>query len=381
VGGVSKAKIDSIGAVTIQGLTIGSTALTSSTIGSEGAKLVGTKTGYTRFTATAATVQGALEGIDTALGNLTGGSGSFTNLIVTGTSDLQGAISNTTAANGGAVTIADILTQTGSANQVTFAGNVDTTNGLDVTGASLTAGSGASITGGLNNNTGGITNAGAISGASTITASGNITTTGTGSITAANGLIVSASGASITGGVNNNTGGITNAGAISGATTVVASSYLRSLASVGLIPEYDNAAPRPDGADNFGTLSLQYANSHNYYEWTTNEPTTQDYDIVIRYRLPDGFSSFDAAAPIKLWNKVSALPGATKVDVTMLDTAGTAVTLTGGATLQNTAWTETTITMTGGTFTAGGYITITIKMSADQAKVADVGELTLKGNW
>ncbi len=66
----------------------------------------------------------------------------------------------------------------------------------------------------------------------------------------------------------------------------------------------------------------------------------------------------------------------------MLDTLGASVTLTGGATLQNTpAWTETTITMTGGTFTAGGYVTIIIKMSADQAKTADVGELTLKGNW
>ena len=229
--------------------------------------------------------------------------------------------------------------------------------------------------------TGAITGVGLNAGAGLITTSGNITTTGAGAITSANLLTVSAGGASITGGVNNNTGGITNAGAISGATTVVASSYLRSLASVGLIPEYDNSAPRPDGADNFGTLSLLYANSHNYYEWTTSEPTTQDYDIVIRYRLPDGFLSFDATIPIKLWNKVSATPGATKVDVTMLDTAGVSVTLTGGSTLQNTTWTETTITMTGGTFTAGGYITITIKMSADQAKVADVGELTMKGNW
>ena len=165
-------------------------------------------------------------------------------------------------------------------------------------------------------------------------------------------------------------------------TNVTVDGTITQLRSVGLIPEYDNAAPMPDGADNFGTLSLQYANSHNYYEWTTSEPTTQDYDIVIRYRLPDGFSSFDAAAPIKLYNKVSSAPGATKVDVTMLDTAGSAVTLTGGAALQNTAWTESTITIDGTrTFTAGGYVTIIIKMSADQGKVADIGELTLKGNW
>jgi len=231
---------------------------------------------------------------------------------------------------------------------------------------------------------GAVTSVGLNAGSGAITASGNISTTGSGTITAANGLTVTAGGATITaGGLNNNAGGITNAGAISGATTVVASSTIRSLASIGLIPEYDNATPRGDGADNFGTLSLQYGSNHNYYEWTTSEPTTQDYDIVIRYRLPDGFSSFDATTPIKLWNKVSATPGSTAVTVTMLDTAGAAVTLTGGSTLQNTSWTETTITLdaTGKTFGQGGYITLIIKMSADQGKAADVGELTLKGNW
>jgi len=149
------------------------------------------------------------------------------------------------------------------------------------------------------------------------------------------------------------------------------------------VPEYDNATPRGDGGNNFGTLTLEYGSSHNYYEWTTSEPTTQDYDIVIRYRLPDGFSSFDASTPIKLWNKVSAAPGSTAVTVTMLDTAGASVTLTGGSSLQNTSWTETTITLdaSGKTFSQGGYITLIIKLSADQGKVADVGELALKGNW
>ncbi|MBU3935818.1 hypothetical protein KJ909_04035, partial [Patescibacteria group bacterium] len=134
--------------------------------------------------------------------------------------------------------------------------------------------------------------------------------------------------------------------------------------------------------DNFGTLSLLYGSSHNYYEWTTNEPTTQDYDIVVRYRLPDGFSSFDATTPIKLFNKVSDATGSTALTVTMLDTAGSAVTLSGGSGLKNTTWTESTITISGTpTFTAGGYVTITIKMFADQADTVDVGELTLKGNW
>ncbi|MFC1667253.1 hypothetical protein ACFL0P_05270, partial [Candidatus Omnitrophota bacterium] len=63
-----------------------------------------------------------------------GGDSTFTNIVVTGTSDLQGAISSST----GVVSVADTFTQTGASNQVTFAGNVDANNGLDVTGA-LTA--------------------------------------------------------------------------------------------------------------------------------------------------------------------------------------------------------------------------------------------------
>jgi hypothetical protein len=211
---------------------------------------------------------------------------------------------------------------------------------------------------------------------SSISTSGNISTTGSGAVTAAG-------GASISGGLNNNTGGITNAGAISGAVTIVASSTITSLSSIGLAPEYDNAAPIADGSDNFGTLSLQYDTvyKHNYYEWTTGEPAVQDYDIVLRYRLPDGFISFDSV-PIKLWNKVSDDTGNTAVTVSMRDTSGNAVTLSGGSGLQNESWTESEITISGTpAFQAGGCVTITIKLSADQGDRADIGELTLKGNW
>lgn len=54
----------------------------------------------------------------------------------------------------------------------------------------------------------------------------------TGLVTASNGLTVSSSGASITGGLNNNSGGITNAGAVSGATTVTASGNINTTAGV-----------------------------------------------------------------------------------------------------------------------------------------------------
>ena len=242
---------------------------------------------------------------------------------------------------------------------------------------------------------GAVTSTGLNAGSGLITTTGSIITTSAGVMTSA-GLVTAAAGINVSGGniaitdasnIVLNTNKITLYGATGNATLAGALTQLRS---VGLIPEYDNAIVRPDGADNFGTMMVQsdttnatLANRRSYYEWTTSEPTTQDCDIVVKYRLPDGFSSFDATAPIKLWNKVSATLGSTAVTVTMLDTLGASVTLTGGSTLQNTSWTETIITLdaAGKTFSQGGYITLIIKMSADQGKVADVGELTLKGNW
>jgi len=254
--------------------------------------------------------------------------------------------------------------------------------------------------------TGAVTSVGLNAGTGAITASGNISTTGSGSITAANGMTVTAGGASITGnstvtgslgvsGANNFTVNATKFTVNGTSGDTVVAGTLRSLNSVGLIPEYDNATPMGDGADNFGTLSLKYSNAHNYYEWTTGEPTTQDYDIVVRYRLPDGFSSFDGTAPIKLWNIIPGAPNAaTVVKVQLLDTNGSSVlpiSSTGSTyasswltLVQNTNWTETTITIDGAPFDAtdaGKYVTLIIKLCAYQGNTTDVGELTIKGNW
>ena len=263
--------------------------------------------------------------------------------------------------------------------------------------------------------TGAVTCAGLNAGSGLITTSGNITTTGTGAITSANGLTVSAGGATISGNISQTTTATTGNGlAIDGSTvttgnvvkitvnpttmttgkalaihdgtnnifTVTDTGVVTQLRTIYLVPEYENSLKMPDGSSNRGTLKTKYADNHSYYEWTTNEPTAQDYDIVVRVKLPDGFSSFDATAPIKLYNKVSDVTGNTKVDVTMFDTANVAVTLTGGSALKNATWTESTITISGTpTFTAGGWVTFIIKLTADQNDTVDVGELSLKGNW
>jgi len=175
---------------------------------------------------------------------------------------------------------------------------------------------------------------------------------------------------------------------------IVSTGTITQSRTIYLIPNYENALIRPDGGTNRGTLKTSYATGRSFYEWTTNEPTTQDCDIVVRVKLPDGFSSFDSTSPIVLYNKASDATGTTAVDVAMYDTNNAEIQLkasdgtTNLPSLKNTSWgSGTTIKIgnlkSGGTpaYTVGGWVTLTFKLTADQNDTVDLGELSLKGNW
>jgi hypothetical protein len=83
-----------------------------------------------------ATTAGILIGNGTAVTGVT----PTTNTIFRG--DGTTLVASNITDNGTVVTVNSQLTQTGAANQVTFNGNVDATNGLDVTGANLTVNGG-----------------------------------------------------------------------------------------------------------------------------------------------------------------------------------------------------------------------------------------------
>jgi hypothetical protein len=132
-----------------------------------------------------------------------------------------------------------------TSTSVSILGNLQTTGSQTITsGGGLTVSSGgAVITGGIDNNSGGITEAGAITGITTINASGAITAaTSTNTI---NGLVINSGALSLvtgitftSGGLNLSSGGITNTGSIAGASTINASGLVTSAglnAGVGLI--------------------------------------------------------------------------------------------------------------------------------------------------
>jgi hypothetical protein len=75
---------------------------------------------------------------------------------------------------------------------------------------------------------------------------------------------------------------------------------------VTLAPEFAGAIFSADGSNNTGFMtsdrvtSLNNVNNqgynHNFYAWSTDQATAQDYDIVAEYQLPSSFTSFEAGS-------------------------------------------------------------------------------------
>lgn len=85
----------------------------------------------------------------------------------------------------------------------------------------------------------------------------------------------------------------------------------RNNTTITLRPEFDGAVLRADGTANQGTMIADFCaeesapesgynynitacgtgEDHTYYEWTHAQTADQDYDIVLRWRVPDNFDS------------------------------------------------------------------------------------------
>ncbi len=145
--------------------------------------------------------------------------------------------------------------------------------------------------------------------------------------------------------------------------------------------EYPNFTLVADGSANRGTFESDHDATavRNYYQWSTRRATQQDYDLVVQWPIPDDFQEFQATNPIQfLYQTTDATAGDNEIDVISLsDTAGAAVTLTGSnVDLVNTAWTTHDLNYSGTpTFTAGEYITLTLRLHADNGNVSRLGEM------
>lgn len=150
-------------------------------------------------------------------------------------------------------------------------------------------------------------------------------------------------------------------------------------------PEFENVLYFQSGSSYIGQLALSGAINSGYestYQWASTKSTMQDYWMSIRVRIPDNFVRWDPSASLQLrYRTKTSNTAQNHITVKLLDTAGTAVALTGGATLANTAFTTASISgpSSAGTYTPGGYITVLIKAAATSAGQANVGFLNF--NW
>lgn len=166
-------------------------------------------------------------------------------------------------------------------------------------------------------------------------------------------------------------------------------SWTTSLASAGsggivsLQPEYPGAVYFASGSTAVGSLAYIYdsTNKENAYRWNSTKTALQDYWMSVRVKVPKNFSAWDPT-PIKFRYKTLTTSAADNfITVRLLDTTGANVSLTGASSLTSSVantWTTANITLTGGTFTAGDYVTVLVKVAAKSTGTANPGYIDLQ---
>jgi len=149
---------------------------------------------------------------------------------------------------------------------------------------------------------------------------------------------------------------------------------------------FEGASYQGDASDNVGQLFVDHDNTsdRNYYRWTSSLASLQDYDLILRVTLPADFVRWKDN-PLKLtYRSTSADASDSQLDVSVFDTNGTPVSLSGsslssGLNLVGTSWATEQIEWSGApTWTAGQDFLISLKMQAKNDKQIHIGDLFLQ---
>lgn len=228
------------------------------------------------------------------------------------------------------------------------------------------------------------------------TDAGGLLMTGSGALALNNDSITSDGALAIDAGGSVVMGGSGNTYTFSETTGPTYAGTARPARRATLAPEFAGALLTGDGSNNTGTMTSDFCAAsagagglpatnatvcntsgdvHNYYSWTTASGTAQDYDIWVRWRVPDNFSAWDTN-PVQVYGKRTDATN-NAVTVFVYDTAH-ALNNAGGTQVAGTAWTQTNIALSGGTWTAGSYMTLRIVMNADTGgDSVQAGEINL----
>jgi hypothetical protein len=156
----------------------------------------------------------------------------------------------------------------------------------------------------------------------------------------------------------------------------------RHTKKVHLYAEYAGSVLDPgSGANNSGTMTsgLDLTNRMNYYKWTTSSGSNQNYDVVVQVPIPTDFSTW-ASNPLAISAWTSDTTNGT-LTLEARDSTGTGVICNFVAVTPGTASTwstnTTACTLGSGTYTAGDYMTLRIRMQSPTSGDTRLGNITL----
>jgi hypothetical protein len=167
----------------------------------------------------------------------------------------------------------------------------------------------------------------------------------------------------------------------------VLSGTARHAKTLALTVEYPGAVLDASGTNNTGTLTAPYdpAQREGYYKWTTSTATpAQTYDVVLTVQVPSDWAAWNTTTPVTIDDYTTDLTNGT-ILAALTDTAGTLETAwnTAGAPTCSltpasaSTWTVKTGCNVAGTYTAGGFMNLRVRMSAMNNSVSRIGTVKL----
>jgi hypothetical protein len=144
--------------------------------------------------------------------------------------------------------------------------------------------------------------------------------------------------------------------------------------TVTLVPEFAGATFKADGTSNTGFMTSNHVGGlssgegykHNFYAWSTDQATAQDYDIVTEYQLPSSFSNFTGST-WKMW--VYGDNAGDVISYTIKDAAEHSCATGSFTTTTTGSWSQQTLSTSGLTtspcsYAANDVITIDFNLSS-----------------
>ncbi len=137
--------------------------------------------------------------------------------------------------------------------------------------------------------------------------------------------------------------------------------------TIALAPEYPNSIYKQPGPNSYGKLEIfnSQTGSHvNYYKWTTQHSDLNELDLIIKFKIPEGFQNWQSIPMQFYYNTLTSSIADNYLDIVLLDTNGNPVTLNNASHLvSNSGFVGTNITFSGSpVFDLGKQATIKVKM-------------------